>query len=108
MIFDPDCRLGYHISFLDILRVVDPIFESILGHQAYVYSANDREHSKGSLHYKSRAWDFRNFMNNDPKSERHPKIVREKVTEALIRELGPDFDVLEKETHWHVEYDPKK
>ena len=54
----------------------------------YVYSANDRENSKGSLHYKSRAWDFRNFMNNDPKSERHPKIEREKVTEALVKENG--------------------
>ena len=71
-----------------------------------ITSANDGEHSDGSLHYEDDALDFRVWMLDD----------HEKTADRLQDRLGPQFDVIAEwregqngewiPSHIHVEYDP--
>jgi len=62
-----------------------------------ITSGNDGKHMKGSLHYQDKAIDIRT------------KDMKYKNANWLMirKQLGHKFDVILKETHIHIEYDPK-
>ena len=63
-----------------------------------VTSAIEGQHMNGSLHYIGHAIDVRL-----PRKE----IVSTVMAELILR-LGDDFDVVEEDTHIHIEFQPKK
>jgi hypothetical protein len=79
-------------------ELVVEVFDSF-GSGTMITSALDGTHSKGSLHYKGLATDYRIW--NVPEARRSE--LRSQVAETL----GDDFDVVLESTHLHVEYDPK-
>lgn len=72
------------------------------GHDMYVTSIRDGNHSAGSLHYRGDAFDFRKSI-CDSVNTASSKITVSKIRKAA----GRNFDVVEEQTHFHVEYDPK-
>jgi len=71
-----------------------------------ITSGNDSAHMRGSLHYQDRAIDLR--CNNIPDTH------CQRISAALQKSLGPDYDIqFEKfparpeNDHIHVEFDPK-
>lgn len=63
------------------------------GKDLFVTSIRDGNHMDGSFHYIGMAFDFRKAAS---------------VTKVMAQEaLGSDFDVIEHDSHFHVEYDPK-
>ena len=71
------------------------LYERYGYHNFYVTSIRESNHMPGALHYIGRALDFKQ---------------QRLSTEAIERELGPDWDVVEYSEKGvvHVEYDPKK
>jgi hypothetical protein len=63
-----------------------------------ITSANDKTHSDGSLHYKSRACDYRIWGIIEGR--------RVQFAQACRDELGSEYDVVLKPDHLHIEYDP--
>lgn len=61
-----------------------------------VTSTYEGNHSNGSLHYANQAFDVRTPAHSAP-------FIFRRIKE----ELGKDFDVIEEDTHFHIEYDPK-
>jgi hypothetical protein len=61
----------------------------------------DGKHMKGSRHYKQSAIDV------DWEPWGKPPENIEEVASAVRTALGRDYDVVEHETHLHVEWDPK-
>ena len=90
---------------VDISRLRPEIRKKLTKIAAIIYSCNEGEiiitstyegtHSDGSLHYANLAIDIR-------KNVKRCLSVKE-----IRRELGDDYDVIEYETHIHIEYDPK-
>lgn len=83
--------------------IVYSVFDSF-GLAAWVTSALDGKHKKGSLHSKGLALDFR--TKHIPREHLHPLVT------SIKEALGPEFDViLESEgktnEHVHIEHDPK-
>lgn len=64
-----------------------------MGHDVHVTAIRDGNHMNGSFHYIGQAWDMRKELG---------------VTKIMIKDaVGVDFDVIEHDTHFHIEYDPK-
>lgn len=72
-------------------RKMEKLFDS-KGEDLVITSICEGTHSPGSLHPQGDAFDFR----------RPVKVSR---TEIIIA-VGHDFDVVEEQTHNHIEYDP--
>jgi len=60
-----------------------------------ITSTYEGNHSEGSLHYANLAVDIRK------------NVTKSNLIKEIRYELGPDYDVIEYETYYHVEYDPK-
>jgi conjugal transfer mating pair stabilization protein TraG len=72
-----------------------------------ITSGNDSKHRKGSRHYENSAIDLRCNNLSDAHCQR--------ITDALQKGLGPDFDVIferfpnnPQNDHVHLEHDPKR
>ena len=65
------------------------------GIELVVTSTYEGNHSAGSLHYANQAFDFR--------SER----ITEQMINQMRLDLGADYDIVDENTHIHLEYDPK-
>jgi len=64
------------------------------GHDTFITSLRDGNHSSGSLHYDGLAFDLKHYS---------------VTTIANIKlALGSDFDVIDESNHIHIEYDPKE
>jgi hypothetical protein len=61
-----------------------------------ITSKRDGTHGFGSCHPEGDAFDFRKV----------DMITELNIIEALAG-LGPGYDLIEHDTHWHLEYDPK-
>ncbi|MEL6364311.1 MAG: hypothetical protein AAFR11_05675 [Pseudomonadota bacterium] len=72
-----------------------------------ITSANDSEHMEGSKHYEGEAWDLRTWRPGSPGVQIEPQR-RRRLAKRIADRLGPDWDVLAKSTHIHVEWDPKE
>lgn len=71
-------------------RVARVYFDA--GLDLFVTSIRDGNHAPGSLHYDGLAFD----------------IKGQSVFISVIAEvLGPDWDVVDEISHYHIEYDPK-
>jgi hypothetical protein len=81
------------------LVVIVTVFEQLALGRPTVTSGTDGQHSTGSLHYSGNAVDLRS--NNIPADQR--VLVRDAMRQAL----GPDYDVVLEDDHFHVEYQPK-
>jgi hypothetical protein len=87
------------------LDVVSLVYEKLFDGNITVTSLFDSTHSQNSLHYgiggdaRCRAFDLRT---RDLTAEQ--QLV---FKNALIKWLGPCFDVILESNHMHVEYDPK-
>lgn len=62
------------------------------GKDLFVTCLRDGNHMNGSFHYIGMAFDIRKASSITWK--------------AIHQKLGPDFDVIEHDTHFHIEYDP--
>lgn len=72
-------------------RIAD--FYDAKGRDLYITAIRDGNHMAGSLHYIGHAFDFRKGA---------------VLKEAIKKIAGEDFDVVAHNTHFHVEFDPKK
>lgn len=89
-----------------LFEVISPILSKELGY-CHITSANDGTHSvSGSLHFVGCALDFRTWTTRTSQKQIGPKL-RAKIGALLSRTLGPDFDVVTKSNHFHIEYQPK-
>lgn len=70
-----------------------------LGKDVVITSGIDGTHSHKSLHYLGRALDLRTFHLTEAQ--------RVEIMDDLKGRLGPDYDVLFEQDHFHVEYDPR-
>lgn len=77
-----------------ILTVLYYQFDQVL----VITSAVDGVHTKGSLHPKGRACDYRIWYFTEEQLE---ELVR-----AINKALGPGYDVVMEADHLHIEYDP--
>ncbi|MEM6936942.1 MAG: hypothetical protein AAF552_10840 [Pseudomonadota bacterium] len=92
---------GLRPQIMIALIAADWIFQSY-GFDTVITSANDGHHSKKSLHYRGQALDFRTQQQDIPEH------ISQLIAGELRDCLGDEFDVLWKETHIHVEYDPER
>lgn len=88
---------GLDIKMRPALIAADEIWAQ-LGQGLVITAGLDGSHSAGSLHYYGLAVDMRTryFVDGG-------KLAARKLREAL----PPVFDVVEHDSHLHVEYDPK-
>jgi len=78
-----------------ILNTLDKIYREF-GYELVITSTYEGNHSPSSLHYANLAIDIR-----------VPKKDRAKIYEKIRNTLSKDYDVVNEETHIHIEYDPK-
>ena len=72
------------------------------GHALFISSRRDGEHQPGSFHYIGCAEDY--LDNPDV----FPGVVGKVVSKQEIKNaIGSDFDVIQYDWGYHVEYDPK-
>ena len=98
-------KLGVDISRLlppirKKLSIIDKIFRGHTRREAVITSTYEGNHSPGSLHYANLAVDIR--------SRDVDYSMVERIVKELRYNLGPDYDVVIKPTHIHIEYDPKE
>lgn len=79
--------------------VAHAAFEEI-GCDCVVTAGVDGQHKPGSLHYAGAAVDLR--------SRDVPPDVLPKLVARLRESLGEDFDVVQEQTHIHVEFQPHR
>lgn len=82
------------------INVAHAIYQ-LHGQDLTITSLADRpaNYKKRTLHTKDLAVDFR--------IRNMPKIFNQPIAQRIESELGPEYDVMLKEDHIHVEYDPK-
>ena len=95
-------KFGVDISRLNreirrMLPGIDYIYQQQTGREAVVTSTYEGNHGLNSLHYCNDAIDLR-----------LPQKKLSAVVDKLEMQIGKDFDVVEEQTHIHIEYDPKK
>lgn len=99
MVGNNPVHLSASREIVDAMSVADQLSLKISGKEIVITSLLDGVHSKGSLHYKGEAFDLRVW------------IYTEKQKKALIyqlkKKLGINFDILDEETHLHIEFDKK-
>jgi len=93
-------KAGVDISRLNreirrALRTVSDIFMGF-DQEVVVTSTYEGNHGAGSLHYANDAFDVR-----------YPDQPLVGIITRLRNKLGNDFDILGREDHIHLEYDPK-
>lgn len=74
--------------------------DAFSGIDCVITSCTEGVHSMGSLHYIGHAFDLR--LPNGP-----PKQVEDTIAKLRLN-LGSDFDVIQEETHIHIEFQPKR
>ena len=86
------------VRIIEVARDTAPMLES---GTVWITSANDGNHSEGSLHFDNRAFDIRikNIIGH-VNSEARLWVNRMKIV------LGDKYDVLLEGDHIHIEYDP--
>jgi len=107
MQFKDNVNLGFFKYINHFLDTVDRTFQAQLGHDAFMTSANDSQHSAKSLHYKHRAWDFRIREDNSLMNYNYQPHQLRTLVRALQANLGAYYQVILESDHIHVEYDPK-
>ena len=95
-------KFGVDISRLNreirrMLPAIDNIYRQETDTEAVITSTYEGTHSTNSLHYCNDAIDLR-----------LPRSNQSGVVDALEMQTGKGFDVVEEQTHIHIEYDPKK
>lgn len=78
-----------------ILNDLERIYRKF-GYELVITSTYEGNHSPGSLHYANLAIDIR-----------APKKDKAKIYEEIRKTLNDDYDVVNEDTHIHIEYDPK-
>jgi hypothetical protein len=90
------------VRIINVARETAPMMEK---GTVWITSANDGEHSDGSLHFDNRAFDIR--IKNIIAGTEFPLAARG-WAERMRVALGDDYDVILEDDHIHVEYDPKE
>lgn len=86
------------VQLLDGLLAAAHVYSN-LGYTLVVTSLDDSIHGVNSLHPLGKAADLRFWS--------IPEVERPKVLKQLKTVLGPDWDVIQENDHFHIEYDPK-
>lgn len=81
------------------MHVADALSKAICECEIIITAIFDGKHMTGSKHYNGNAFDMRKWIFT-------PSQLNQFLTD-LRANLGPDYDVVEEETHIHIEYDPK-
>ena len=90
-----------HYKMLPVLVEAEKIYAEE-GHDLWITSGMDGVHSANSLHYRDdicRAIDLRTRF--------FTTAERKLVCLKLKKVLGREYDVVDEEDHFHIEYDPK-
>lgn len=77
------------------LKITETFVEKY-GEELTITSTYEGTHQANSLHYANDAYDFD-----------HPLTVKDRSIKLLKKVLGPNFDIVWKVDHIHIEYDPK-
>jgi hypothetical protein len=83
------------------MQVADALSISIAGKEAVCTAIFDGGHKIGSKHYEGDAFDLRTW-----KSLYNSNQLTNLI-ENLHRNLGVNYDVIQHQTHLHIEYDSK-
>ena len=86
------------VRIIEVARDTAPMLES---GTVWITSANDGDHSEGSLHFNTRAFDIR-ISNIIGHVDNEARAWAERMQVAL----GDDYDVLLERDHIHVEHQP--
>jgi len=93
-------KAGVDISRLnqEIRRTLWAVNEFVTDFQEEltITSTYEGNHKANSLHYSNDAYDFK-----------RPLTVQGGTIKLLKEMIGPDYDIVWRATHIHVEYDPK-
>ena len=90
--------LGIRPEIAFIMPAVQKVYDDH-GTELVITSVTDGKHSRGSLHYAGAALDLRT---RDTSRE-----TAKRITAALKKALGDDFDVVLERDHIHMEYQAK-
>jgi hypothetical protein len=90
---------GLH-PMMQVANAIAAVIYREHGQELVITSGNDSKHSANSLHYKSRACDYRTFYFT---SKAEAQLVAKQISVAL----GHDYDVVCEMDHIHCEYDPE-
>lgn len=98
MVGNTPVHLSASREVMDAMSVADQLSLKISGKEMVVTSLLDGVHSKNSLHYTGNAFDMRVWI--------YTEKQKKTLFYQLKKKLGINFDVLDEETHLHVENDP--
>ena len=81
------------------MTIADELSMKIAGKECVITSLLDGVHSKNSLHYTGNAFDLRIWI--------YTAKQKKAMFYQLRKKLGINFDVVDEETHLHIEFDRK-
>lgn len=100
--FTANCKLGDLAPQMNFaLIILREIYEEEKI-DLWITSIDDSRHSRGSLHYKGRAFDLRTRHMAGGYTGSQAK----RITAKIKSRLGKEFDVILEGNHIHLEYDP--
>ena len=90
--------LGIRPEIAFVMPAIQKVYDDH-GTELVITSVIDGKHSRGSLHYAGAALDLR--------TRDCTRETAKRITAALKRALGGDFDVVLESNHVHLEYQAK-
>lgn len=100
---------GLQPQMLVALMVVSEVFDDVCA-DTVVTSCNDSQHSRGSLHFKGLAFDFRTkhvMAAQVPTLIRRIKAALGDEYDVVLENFTGDDNARDLNEHLHVEWDPK-
>ncbi len=98
--------IGVHPVLFSYWFLADEVCRKILGYEMIITHCLDGKHMAKSLHYVGLAWDVRTWT-TPTSGIQIDQYLRRLLAETLQEVLGDAFDVVEHDTHLHIELQPK-
>ena len=99
MVRNNPVHLSASREVMDAMSIADMLSLKISGKEMVVTSLLDGVHSKNSLHYTGNAFDMRVWI--------YTEKQKKAIFYQLKKKLGINYDVVDEETHLHIEFDKK-
>lgn len=98
MVGNNPVHLSASREIMDAMSIADMLSLKISGKEMIVTSLLDGVHSKNSLHYTGNAFDMRVWI--------YTEKQKQSLLYQLKKKLGINYDIIDEETHLHIEWDP--
>lgn len=98
MVGNNPVHLSASREVMDAMSIADELSLKISGKEIVVTSLLDGVHSKNSLHYTGNAFDMRVWI--------YTEKQKQSLLYQLKKKLGINYDIIDEETHLHIEWDP--